>query len=72
MVRAWCGIQLKYKKRSADLTFMLSLNESIDQLVMANSVHWYDHVLRREVDHHVRGELDFVEGQRKMGRLMGT
>ena len=27
---------------------MFSLNETIDQLAMANSVHWYGHVSRRE------------------------
>ena len=28
--------------------FMLSLNETIDQLDMANCVHWYGYVLKRE------------------------
>ena len=27
--------------------FMLGLTETIDQLAMANSVHWYGHELRR-------------------------
>ena len=31
-------------KNSQDL--MLHLNETIDQLVMTNSVYWYGHVLR--------------------------
>ena len=36
---------------------------------MANSVHWYGHVLRREAGHVLRRALCFeVEGQRKMGR----
>ena len=35
-------------KRSTDFMFVLGLNETIDQLVMANSVCWYGHVLRRE------------------------
>ena len=30
---------------------MLALNETIDQLTMANSVHWYGHTLRREDGH---------------------
>ena len=30
---------------------MLALNETIDQLTMANSVHWYGHALRREDGH---------------------
>ena len=29
---------------------MLGLNETIDQLAMGNSVHWYDHVLRSTLD----------------------
>ena len=29
---------------------MLSLKETMDQLALANSVHWYGHVLRREDD----------------------
>ena len=34
--------------------FMLGLNETIDQLAMASSVRWYDHVLRREDGHVLR------------------
>ena len=30
---------------------MLGLNETMDQLAMANSVHWYDHVLRKSNCH---------------------
>ena len=63
MVRAMCGVQLKERKRSTDLMFMLGLKETIDQLAMANSVCWYDHVLRREDGHVLRMALDFeVEG----------
>ena len=46
-MRAMCGVQLKDRKRSTDLMLMLGLSETIDQLTMANSVHWYGHVLRR-------------------------
>ena len=60
MVRAMCGVQLKGRKRSTDLMFMLGLNEIIDQLAMADSVCWYGHLLRRALD------LE-VEGQRKKG-----
>ena len=70
LVRAMCGVQLKDRKRSADLMFMLDLRETIDQLSMANSVRWYCHVLRRKDGHVLRRALDFeVEGQRKKGRL---
>ena len=40
MVRAMCGVQLKDRKRSTDLMFMLGLSEIIKQLAMANSVQW--------------------------------
>ena len=49
-----------------DLMFILGLKETIDQLVMANSVHWYGHVLRRDDGHVLRRALNFeLEGQRK-------
>ena len=38
MVRAMCGVQLKYRTRTSDLMLMLGLMETIDQLTMANSV----------------------------------
>ena len=72
MVRAMCGVQLNDRKRSTDLMFILGLNETIDQLAMANSVCWYGHVLKRE-NCHVLWALDFeVEGQRKKGRPKRT
>ena len=51
VVRAMCGVQLKARKRSTDLIFMLGLKETVDQLAMANNVRWYGHVLRREDGH---------------------
>ena len=56
MVRAMCGVQLIDRKRSTDVMFMLGLNETMDQLAMANSVRWYGHVLRREDGHVLRKE----------------
>ena len=47
MVRAMCGVQLSDSKRSTDSMFMLGLNETIDQLAMANIDRWHSHVLRR-------------------------
>ena len=45
--------------------FMLGLNETMDQLAMANSVRCYGHVLRRKDGHFFRRALDFeVEGQK--------
>ena len=40
-MKAMCGVQLKDRKRSTDLMFIFGLNETIDQLAMANSFHWY-------------------------------
>ena len=68
-----CGAQPKDGKRSTDLMFMLGLSETIDQLVMANSVRWYGHVLRREGGHAMRRALNFeFDGQRKKGRPKRT
>ena len=49
MVRTMCGIQLKDRKQSTDLMFMLGLNETMHQLAVTNSVRWYGHVLMRHV-----------------------
>ena len=65
-MREMCGVLLKDRKRSTDLMFMLGFNEAIDQLAMANSVHWCGHVCWREDGHVLRRALVFeVEGQRK-------
>ena len=65
-----CEIQLKNRKRSMDLMFMLVLNEAMDQLVMASNVHWYGHVLRIENAHFLRMPLDLeVDCQREKGWL---
>ena len=73
MVRAMCGVQLKNRKMYTDLMFMLGWNKTKYQLAMANSVHWCDHVLRREDGHILRRALDYeVEGQREKGRLKRT
>ena len=73
MVRAMCGVQLKDRKRSIDLMFMLGLNKTMDQLAMASSFRWYGHVLWRKDGHILRMALDFeVEGRRTKGRLRRT
>ena len=48
--------------------FMLGLLEAIDKLAMANSVHWYGHVLRRSFDFEVKGRKGGRWGH-KRGRL---
>ena len=37
-------MQLKDIKRSMNLMLMLGSNEAIDQLAIADSVHWHEHV----------------------------
>ena len=71
MVRAVCGVQFKDGMKYMDLMFMLCLNEAIDRLAVANSIHWYGHVLRREDGHVLRMALGFeVEAEGKKGRPM--
>ena len=48
--------------------FMLDLSETIYQLAMANSVHWYGHVLRREDGRVLRRAIDFEEHKSKEER----
>ena len=42
----------KVRKRATDLMLILRLNKAMDQLVVTNSVCWYDHVLWK-MDGHV-------------------
>ena len=53
MVKTTCRVPFKDRKRNKDLILMLSLGEAIDQLIMASSVHWYEHILRRKVMYYV-------------------
>ena len=59
MVRATIGVQLKGRKRSTYLMFMLDLNETIDEMAMANSVCWHGNVLTREGGHVLRRVVFF-------------
>ena len=58
MERILFGVQHKDRKKSKDFMPMLGLNETIDQLAMANSVHLYGHVLRGEDGCVLRMALD--------------
>ena len=72
MVRAMCGAQFIDRKRSMNTMFMLGLNETIDQLTMTSSVHWYGYVLRREDGHLLRQALYFeVKGRKGSQRGHG-
>ena len=48
MVTAMCKVQLQDRKRDKNMKLMLGLNEAIDQLAIANSVHLHGDVLRCE------------------------
>ena len=66
MVRNMCGVKLMDKKLTKDPMQILDLNETIDQLAKANSVHWYGHVLRKDKNNFLRRALDIkVKGTRK-------
>ena len=43
----------------------MDLNETIDQIAMANSVRWYCHALRREDGHVLRRALHLKEEERE-------
>ena len=52
---------------------ILGMNETTDQLPMANSARWHGQVLRREDGHVLITAIDFeVEGQWRKGRSMRT
>ena len=66
MVRAMCGAKLMKEKRKEALMKMLGLKETLVQMVKANRVRWYGHVLRRDDRHVLRKALEFeVKGKRK-------
>ena len=67
-MRAICGIQLKYRKRTTDLMLMLGLIATMDHLAMASSVHWYGHMLRMMDSHVLKRALVLeVKGHIKNG-----
>ena len=59
MERAMCEVQLKDSNGVKDSMLMLGLNKTIVQLAVANSFHWYGHVLRREDGHVLRRAYKF-------------
>ena len=73
MVRNMCGVKLMDKNLTKDITQMLDLNETLDQLARADSVHWYGHALRKDKNNYKRRSLDFkVKGTMKKGGPMKT
>ena len=56
------------KKRTEYLMEMLGLKETVVQMVKANGVRWYGHVLRKNDGHVFRKALEFeVKSKRKQG-----
>ena len=61
-MRVICGLQFQERRGSMDL--MLVLNDTINQLAMAESMRWYGHALWRECGHVLSEAVDIeVEGQ---------
>ena len=50
-MKAMCGVQLKDNKGVMDVMVRFGLNGGMEQLYMANSMHWYGDVLWREDGH---------------------
>ena len=69
MVKAFYGVQFKGRKRGKELVLKLGLNETIDHLTKASSVHWHSHVTRMKDGHFLRRAIEFdVDCQEKKGR----
>ena len=49
------------KKSAKDLMQMMNLNDIIDQQAKANSVRWYGHVLRKDMNNFLGRALDLEE-----------
>ena len=61
------------EKLTKDLMRMLDLNETVDQLARANSIHWYGNVLRKDRNNILRRALDLiVSWTSKRGRPKNT
>ena len=71
MVRCTCGVKLMDRNSTRNLMQMLDFNETMNLLPEANSVRWYEYVLRKGKNNVLRRALDFRQGkgvdQRKSG-----
>ena len=59
--KVWCKTDGKKEDRGPNIMEMLGLKESVVQMVKANGVRWYWHVLRRDDEHVLRKALEFVK-----------
>ena len=68
----WSAAQVNERNGPKELMVVLGMNETVDQLFIANSVHWYGYVLGRKAVHEVSRALDIeVEGKtKKWGLIM--
>ena len=65
LIRAMGGVQFNESRGVRNMMQMMNVNEAIDQLAMADKVHWYRHVLKREDGHVLRRTFEFnVECQK--------
>ena len=65
--------EINGKKSTKDLMQILDLNETMDQLVKANSQRWHGHVLRKDKNNFLSRALDLkANGTRKRGRPTKT
>ena len=64
MVRAICRVQLKDGKIAEVMMLILGLNETMDQLALANSVRWYGFFLRRALEFEVEDEWKRAKSKR--------
>ena len=48
IMRAMCGVRLIEKRRSQELTSLLGLKDTLNEIARASGVRWYGHVLRRD------------------------
>ena len=55
-----CRVQLADRKQADDLLMMLTLNEAIDKLLVANSEHLCCHVTRMKDGHEMRRAIELL------------
>ena len=70
-MRSMCGVKLVDGKNTEDLMKMLGLKETLYEMVQANRVRWYGHVVWRDEESILKKAMMLqVNGQRKRGRFV--
>ena len=71
MMPAMYDVKLLDRRNSEELIDMLGINESSDRMAKANSMQWYNHVLKKEVEDVIVKALKFeVSGCRGRPKQM--